>query len=104
MIALASDFRIAVPSARLASCSRGWSSLAPTLGARLTLAACRRSGSRHELCVHVSARPQWYTDNVSSPTALEIGFSQCGLEHVNLMDDARALATRLAAGPAFALA
>jgi enoyl-CoA hydratase/carnithine racemase len=95
VIALASDFRIAVPSARLAFLFTRVGLAGADMGAAYLLPRVVGLARATELLM--------LGDNISSQRALEIGLLNGISEPASLMTDARALAMRLAAGPAFAL-
>jgi enoyl-CoA hydratase/carnithine racemase len=95
VIALASDFRIAVPSARLAFLFTRVGLAGADMGAAYLLPRVVGLARATELLM--------LGDNVSADRALAIGLLNRISEPEALMDDARELAARLAAGPAFAL-
>jgi enoyl-CoA hydratase/carnithine racemase len=95
VIALASDFRIAVPSARLAFLFTRVGLAGADMGAAYLLPRVVGLARATELLM--------LGDNVSADRALAIGLLNSISEPEALMDDARELAARLAAGPAFAL-
>lgn len=95
VIALASDFRIAVPSARLAFLFTRVGLAGADMGAAYLLPRVVGLARATELLM--------LGDNISSQRALEIGLLNAISEPTALMTDARALAMRLAAGPSFAL-
>jgi enoyl-CoA hydratase/carnithine racemase len=95
VIALASDFRIAVPSARLAFLFTRVGLAGADMGAAYLLPRVVGLARATELLM--------LGDNVPADRALAIGLINKISEPEALMDDARALGTRLAAGPTFAL-
>jgi enoyl-CoA hydratase/carnithine racemase len=95
VIALASDFRIAVPSARLAFLFTRVGLAGADMGAAYLLPRVVGLARATELLM--------LGDNVAADRALAIGLINKISEPEALMSDARELASRLAAGPAFAL-
>ena len=95
VIALASDFRIAVPSARLAFLFTRVGLAGADMGAAYLLPRVVGLARATELLM--------LGDNLSAERALELGLLNKISEPGALMDDARQLGTRLAAGPSFAL-
>ena len=95
VIALASDFRIAVPSARLAFLFTRVGLAGADMGAAYLLPRVVGLARATELLM--------LGDNVPADRALEMGLLNTISRPEELMDDARALAARLAAGPTFAL-
>ena len=95
VIALACDFRIAVPSARLAFLFTRVGLAGADMGAAYLLPRVVGLARATELLM--------LGDNVSAERALEIGLVNTIAEPAGLMDQARTLAERLAAGPSFAL-
>ena len=95
VIALASDFRIAVPSARLAFLFTRVGLAGADMGAAYLLPRVVGLARATELLM--------LGDNVPAEHALAIGLLTKISEPEALMDDARELAARLAAGPTFAL-
>lgn len=95
VIALASDFRIAVPSASLAFLFTRVGLAGADMGAAYLLPRVVGLARATELLM--------LGDNVSAERALGMGLLNKISEPEALMDDAREFATRLAAAPAFAL-
>jgi len=95
VIALASDFRIAVPSARLAFLFTRVGLAGADMGAAYLLPRVVGLARATELLM--------LGDTVPADRALAIGLLNKISEPEGLMSDARELATRLAAGPTFAL-
>jgi enoyl-CoA hydratase/carnithine racemase len=95
VIALASDFRIAVPSARLAFLFTRVGLAGADMGAAYLLPRVVGLARATELLM--------LGDNVPADRALAIGLINKISEPEALMGDARELATRLAAGPTFAI-
>lgn len=95
VIALACDFRIAVPSARLAFLFTRVGLAGADMGAAYLLPRVVGLARATELLM--------LGDNVSAERALEMGLLNRISAPEALMPDARELAARLAAGPAFAL-
>ena len=95
VIALACDFRIAVPSARLAFLFTRVGLAGADMGAAYLLPRVVGLARATELLM--------LGDNVSAERALEMGLLNAISEPDALMRDARELAARLAAGPTFAL-
>ena len=95
VIALASDFRIAVPSARLAFLFTRVGLAGADMGAAYLLPRVVGLARATELLM--------LGDNVPADRALAIGLLNKISEPEGLMSDARELAARLAAGPTFAL-
>jgi enoyl-CoA hydratase/carnithine racemase len=95
VIALASDFRLAVPSARLAFLFTRVGLAGADMGAAYLLPRVVGLAHATELLM--------LGDNVPADRALAIGLLNKISEPDSLMADARELANRLAAGPTFAL-
>lgn len=95
VIALASDFRLAVPSARLAFLFTRVGLAGADMGAAYLLPRVVGLARATELLM--------LGDNIPADRALEIGLLNRISEPAALMTDARELAARLAAGPTFAL-
>jgi len=95
VIALACDFRIAVPSARLAFLFTRVGLAGADMGAAYLLPRVVGLARATELLM--------LGDNVSAERALEMGLLSRISQPEALMPDARELAARLVAGPAFAL-
>jgi enoyl-CoA hydratase/carnithine racemase len=95
VIALACDFRIAVPSARLAFLFTRVGLAGADMGAAYLLPRVVGLARATEMLM--------LGDNVSAERALEMGLLNRISQPEALMPDARELAARLAAGPAFAL-
>ena len=95
VIALACDFRIAVPSARLAFLFTRVGLAGADMGAAYLLPRVVGLARATELLM--------LGDNVSAERALEMGLLNRISEPDALMRDARELAARLAAGPTFAM-
>jgi len=95
VIALASDFRIAVPSARLAFLFTRVGLAGADMGAAYLLPRVVGLARATELLM--------LGDTVPADRALAIGLLNKISEPEGLMSDARELAARLAAGPTFAL-
>lgn len=96
VIALACDFRIAVPSARLAFLFTRVGLAGADMGAAYLLPRVVGLARATEMLM--------LGDNLSAARALELGLLNKISEPEALMPDARELAARLAAGPSFALA
>ena len=95
VIALACDFRIAVPSARLAFLFTRVGLAGADMGAAYLLPRVVGLARATELLM--------LGDNLSADRALEIGLLNTISRPSTLMEEARTLAERLAAGPSFAL-
>lgn len=95
VIALACDFRLAVPSARLAFLFTRVGLAGADMGAAYLLPRVVGLARATELLM--------LGDNVPAERALEMGLLNRISAPEALMDDARELAARLAAGPTFAL-
>ena len=95
VIALACDFRIAVPSARLAFLFTRVGLAGADMGAAYLLPRVVGLARATELLM--------LGDNVSAERALDLGLLHTIAEPDALLRDARELAARLAAGPTFAL-
>ena len=95
VIALACDFRIAVPTARLAFLFTRVGLAGADMGAAYLLPRVVGLARATEMLM--------LGDNLSAARALELGLLNRVSEPEALMPDARELAARLAAGPGFAL-
>lgn len=95
VIALASDFRIAVPSASLAFLFTKVGLAGADMGAAYLLPRVVGLAHATELLM--------LGDKVTAEDALRLGLLNKVVAPDALMDEARALATRLASGPSFAL-
>lgn len=95
VIALACDFRMAVPSARLAFLFTRVGLAGADMGAAYLLPRVVGLARATEMLM--------LGDNLSAARALELGLLNKISEPEALMPDARELAARLAAGPSFAL-
>ena len=95
VIALASDFRIAVPSASLAFLFTKVGLAGADMGAAYLLPRVVGLARATELLM--------LGDRVSADDALKIGLVNTVVPPDRLMEEARALALRLASGPSFAL-
>ena len=95
VIALASDFRIAVPDASLAFLFTKVGLAGADMGAAYLLPRVIGLARATELLM--------LGERVSAADALQIGLVNSVVAPETLMDEARALAGRLAAGPSFAL-
>ncbi|MBA3296090.1 MAG: enoyl-CoA hydratase family protein [Acidobacteria bacterium] len=95
VIALACDFRIAVPDASLAFLFTKVGLAGADMGAAYLLPRVVGLSRATELLM--------LGDRVSAAEALRIGLVNSVVPPPSLMDDARALAARLAAGPSFAI-
>jgi enoyl-CoA hydratase/carnithine racemase len=95
VIALASDFRIAVPQATFAFLFTKVGLAGADMGAAYLLPRVVGLAKATELL--------FLGDKIAAEDALRIGLVNKIVEPASLMDEARALADRLMAGPAFAL-
>jgi enoyl-CoA hydratase/carnithine racemase len=95
VIALASDFRLAVPQASLAFLFTKVGLAGADMGAAYLLPRVVGLARATELLM--------LGDRISAEEAVRIGLVNRTVEPAALLDEARALASRLAAGPAFAL-
>jgi enoyl-CoA hydratase/carnithine racemase len=95
VIALASDFRLAVPTATLAFLFTKVGLAGADMGAAYLLPRVVGMARATELLM--------LGDRISADDALRIGLLNRVVAPAALMDEARALAARLAAGPSFAL-
>jgi enoyl-CoA hydratase/carnithine racemase len=95
VIALASDFRLAAPQASLAFLFTKVGLAGADMGAAYLLPRVVGLGRATELLM--------LGDRVSADEALRIGLVNRVVAAESLMDEARALAARLASGPSFAL-
>ena len=95
VIALASDFRLAVPTASLAFLFTKVGLAGADMGAAYLLPRVVGMARATELLM--------LGDRISAEDALRIGLVNRGVAPEALMDEARAFAARLAAGPSFAL-
>jgi len=95
VIALASDFRLAVPTASLAFLFTKVGLAGADMGAAYLLPRVVGMARASELLM--------LGDRISAEDALRIGLVNRVVAPEALMDEARALAARLAAGPSFAL-
>lgn len=96
VIALASDFRLMVPDASIAFLFTRVGLSGADMGAAYLLPRVVGLARATELLM--------LGDRISADEALRIGLVNTVVPGISLMDDARALAARLAAGPGFGLA